>query len=337
MLALFLGLARALPLPSTGAEAALERVPGENRLMLRWAPIASARFVTIYQSRAEMADDGTFSWLPWKVIPQAGAAEASQSIPVELVFPGQFFRVEVSHLEVDPNLVWISPGRFAMGSSNSEAGRYPDEGPQREVEIADGFWMSRYEVTQGEFQSRMGANPSKSGYLENDRAPVESVTWYDAVKYCEKRTEAARAAGQLPPGYVYRLPTEAEWEYACRAGTTTSYSYGEDIEALDRHAWWAGNGGAAPHTVGLLKPNPWGLYDMHGNVFEWCLDRYAPYPGGDAHAGRDLRVVRSGAFYCPANVVRSACRFESRTASSPSWLVGFRIVLGPERAAATGP
>lgn len=239
-----------------------------------------------------------------------------------------FFVVRDSFFEPDSSLVWISPGEFLLGSPDSELQRYPDEGPQHEVQIQHGFWLSKYEVTQKEFESVMGANPSKAG--GRPKAPVENVSWIDASEYCLRLTERALAEGNLPVGYEYRLPTEAEWEYACRAGSDTAYSFGNAASELDLYGWWANNSGATPFDVGLLRPNDWGLYDMHGNVFEWCYSKYEAYPGGEIRKLKlDYRVVRGGAFICPSEVVRSACRFESAPMRSASWLTGFRVAVAP--------
>lgn len=225
-------------------------------------------------------------------------------------------------------MVRIPPGRFWMGSPDGEAGRYDDEGPRREVFIEEGFWLSKYEVTQAQFESLMGVNPSNA--LPDPNRPVERVSWNDAVKYCALLTEREQRAGRLPPGCVYRLPTEAEWEYACRAGSETAFSFGDDKSQLSRYAWWSENGGTT-HPVGQAEVNAWGLHDMHGNVFEWCLDKYEAYPGGKIRGTAERRVVRSGAFYCPWYILRSACRFESSLPSSVSSLVGFRVALGSAR------
>jgi formylglycine-generating enzyme required for sulfatase activity len=134
--------------------------------------------------------------------------------------------------------------------------------------------MGVHEVTQAQYEQVMGVNPSQFKGANN---PVETVRWEDAVGFCRNLSElpAEKAAGR-----VYRLPTEAEWEYACRAGTTTNYSFGYNDSDLGLYAWYAVNSGGRTHPVGGKKPNSWGLYDMHGNVWEWCQDRFAPYPSG---------------------------------------------------------
>jgi formylglycine-generating enzyme required for sulfatase activity len=230
---------------------------------------------------------------------------------------------------------WIPPGAFTMGSPGSEEDRYDDEGPQTQVTITRGFWLGRYEVTQGEYGAVMAGNPSYFGGDTN--RPVEQVSWYDATNYCATLTERERAAGRLPAGYVYRLPTEAEWEYACRAGTATRFSYGDDpgYAQLGNYAWYWNNSDRTTHAVGLKFPNPWGLYDTHGNVWEWCLDWYGTYPGGSVidPKGPDtgsFRVFRGSCWGDGGRDLRSAERSDNYAepfGRNPK--IGFRAVLAP--------
>jgi len=228
---------------------------------------------------------------------------------------------------------WIPRGTFTMGSGASEQGRHDDEGPQTRVRLTHSFWMGRYEVTQAEYQAVMGSTPSH--FTGDSNRPVEQVKWFEATNYCGKLTAAAQAAGRLPAGWVYRLPTEAEWEYACRAGTTTRFFYGDDPGSEygqpGNYAWYGPNSGNTTHPVGLKQPNPWGLYDMYGKVQEWRLDCYGPYPGGSVtdpkgpRSGWD-RVVRNGYYSGHPVIFRSAARSGSgRAARSDS--LGFRVVL----------
>jgi formylglycine-generating enzyme required for sulfatase activity len=225
-------------------------------------------------------------------------------------------------------LTVIPPGEFVMGSPDSSEA--PNEKPQHRVRINRPFYLGTFAVTQREYENVMSVegapvNPfrDRSGEL-----PVVNVTWEDAQAFCERLSvrpeeQAAR--------HRYRLPTEAEWEYACRAGTTTRYYFGDDAAALGDYAWYAVNSGGRARPVGQKKPNPWGLYDMHGNVWEWCQDWYAPDyyldspendPPGPA-TGRD-RVFRAGGCYDPANLCRSAFRnaFAPRARSVN---LGFRV------------
>ena len=246
----------------------------------------------------------------------------------------RFYRIaggNATYENPDPaNLVWIYPGMFTMGSPESEQDRSSEEGPQTKVTITKGFWMGKYEVTQGNYQEVLGSNPS---FFTGDlQRPVEQASWYDATNYCGRLTERERQAGRLPPGHAFRLPTEAEWEYACRAGTTTRFFYGDDPDytSLGQYAWFDDNSGGQTHAVGLKQPNPWGLYDIYGNVWEWCADWYGAYPGGEltdplgplsgtSWARRGGRWG-DGGFRC-----RSAYRLSS--GAGPSSHIGFRVVL----------
>jgi formylglycine-generating enzyme required for sulfatase activity len=180
-------------------------------------------------------------------------------------------------------LVLIPPGEFDMGSTQEEIDRFVEtakqrrterwyidrissEGPRHRVKITQPFYLGMYEVTQAEFQRVMGANPSHRTTI-GGAAPVEMVSWHNAREFCRRLSEQEKTAG-----HVYRLPTEAQWEYACRAGTTTSYHFGDDETRLGRHGWFRVNSGKASHLVGQTMPNAWGLYDMQGNVWEICAD-----------------------------------------------------------------
>jgi formylglycine-generating enzyme required for sulfatase activity len=229
-------------------------------------------------------------------------------------------------------MIWIAPGAVVLGSPLNERGRNSDEDPRTHVTISRGYWIGKYEVTQGEYLAVMGDNPST--FQGDTNRPVEKVSWHDANDYCVRLTEIAREKGTLPSGYVYRLPTEAEWEYACRGGTTSRFSFGEDPEerALRDFAWFAGNSGWTTHPVGQLKPNPWGLYDMHGNVLEWCAGIWSQsYPGGQVPGYNGpsegwLRVARGGSWLYGGPFARSANRDDYGAGNRCSDL-GFRIVL----------
>jgi len=232
-----------------------------------------------------------------------------------------------------------------MGSPNDEVGRSANEGPQTIVMFSRGFWMGKCEVTQGEYLALMGFNPSS--IQGNLNFPVQFVYWGisgdaygGATNYCAHLTTRDRASGLIASNCVYRLPTEAEWEYACRAGSTTMYYYGNDPSAtnLANYAWYTANSGRTLHPVGQKLPNAWGLYDMHGNVREWCLDRI-PYPipayaGGyvlDPQAAITGRngVIRGGDFDRTAQLCRSTARLCSDQ-SSAGYVTGFRVVLAVE-------
>ena len=211
--------------------------------------------------------------------------------------------------------VWIAPGVFQMGSPASEAGRRDNEGPVHEVAIGEGFWLGKYEVTQGQWESVLGDRPwsGKWGVVENSSHPAVYISWDAVQRFIGRLNEAAGAS-------LYRLPSEAEWEYACRAGSRTRWSFGDDERQLTDYAWYDANawdvGERYTHAVGLKRPNPWGLYDMHGNVSEWVQDRYSKRyynssprvdPRGPS-SGAD-RVVQGGSFYSSAQAARSAFRY----------------------------
>jgi formylglycine-generating enzyme required for sulfatase activity len=243
--------------------------------------------------------------------------------------------------QVSPqNMVFISPNTFTMGSPTNEVDRAANEGPQTIVILTRGFWLGKYEVTQGEYLSVMNTNPSPfPGDLSR---PVTSVSWPDATNYCAKLTQTEVAAGRISAASHYRLPTEAEWECAARAGTSTRFSYGDDpgYTNLADHAWYILNSGFMPHSVGQKLPNPWGLYDMEGNAVEWCQD-WAGFllggiqtdPTGPPSSASGRKVTRGGAFDNFGQSSRSAERslFNAGPLDSDTDL-GFRVVLveGPQ-------
>ncbi|MEZ6123401.1 MAG: formylglycine-generating enzyme family protein [Planctomycetaceae bacterium] len=251
----------------------------------------------------------------------------------------------ITGTDVVIDMVPIKGGTFQMGSPDSEAERRDDEGPQHSVKI-DPFWMGKYEITWNQYEiwgenidiarrQIFGTKATKldevadvvtrptppytdmsfgMGKLQN---PAICMTQHAARTYCKWLSAKT--------GHYYRLPTEAEWEYACRAGTTTAYSFGDDPSALPEYAWYAENSDEHYHDVGGRKPNPWGLYDMHGNVAEWVLDQYVPdlYSKRQATVANPLivptqlypRVVRGGGWDDEAAMLRSAVR----EGSSEEW------------------
>jgi formylglycine-generating enzyme required for sulfatase activity len=229
-------------------------------------------------------------------------------------------------------MVWIQPGTFIMGSRADEPGRSSNEGPQTTVTLTKGFWMGVHEVTQREYQAVTGTNPSF--FAGNPEYPVERVTWNDAVAYCSILTTVERSAGRIPANWAYRLPTEAEWEYSCRAGArTTRFCFGDDLEynAINKYCVSLGSGG--PSDVEQRLSNAWGLMDMHGNVYEWCQDWLGPYPGGsvvDPHgpSSGTNHVLRGGAWNEDKEVCRSAQRGFSPGTTFNNF--GFRIVLSAQ-------
>ena len=231
-------------------------------------------------------------------------------------------------------MVFVPPGTFHMGSPTNEVGRLTWEGPQTAVTISRGYWLGQHEVTQWEYQSLIGTNPSAQWHAQR---PVEQVSWHDATNYCAIRTEQERAAGRIATNSVYRLPTEVEWEYACRAGTSTRFSYGEDPDyaKLTQYAWYYANSYQYEHPVEQKLPNRWGLYDMHGNVWEWCQDWWSDrLPGNVALDPRGpptglFRVIRGGFYFSEPPQCRSAYRLMSPLPTTKSPELGFRVVLAP--------
>jgi len=277
------------------------------------------------------------------------------------------------------DLAWIPAGTFLMGSPAAEAGRAADEGPQTQVTLTRGFWLGKTHVTIGQWKSVMGVgvraqlvkaindetlydlagrkqtmrefmkwsrDADPAAYLgnEDDDLPVYFVSWNDAMEFSRRLTELERAAGRLPKGYAYTLPTEAQWEYACRAGTTgATYAGSNDAAALDKIAWYAGNSATGyagrpispthfgPRAVGQKAPNAWGLCDMYGEIWQWCRDWYGPYPGGSVTdpAGPPVgtgRVNRGGSFGSGANNERSAGRAVNPQPEASAYR-GFRVAL----------
>ncbi len=286
---------------------------------------------------------------PWrKYIVSMLAAGVGAALLVRFVWYGKTATSTAGDVNLDLGggvkieLVWIPPGEFMMGSPDDEQGRRDNEGPSHSVTISKGFWMGKYEVTQEQYRRVRGETPSE---FKGNRNPVEKVSWNDAKALCEALT------AQM--GKAVRLPTEAEWEYACRAGSTTAYWFGDDMTQLHRCANYRDKtsdlpGGTQGHSetdlvnadghkttapVGSLRANPWGLHDMHGNVYEWCEDWYGEYsersvtdPRGPL-VGR-YRTVRGGAW----DTSFPHCRAANRSYNHPGYsndAIGFRVVVSP--------
>ncbi|NKB66387.1 MAG: SUMF1/EgtB/PvdO family nonheme iron enzyme [Candidatus Latescibacteria bacterium] len=219
--------------------------------------------------------------------------------------------------------IWIEPGTFAMGSPPGESGRFSDEGPVHQVTISQGFWLGQFEVTQAQWLAVMEDNPS---YFEGPSRPLELVAWNDIQTFIGRLNEAAGAP-------LYRLPSEAEWEYAARAGSATRWAFGDDEEQLGQYAWYDGNNSSfATKDVGTRLPNAWGLFDMHGNVWEWCQDRYdsdyylhSPAVDPPGPEGGFRRVPRGGGFFSEAHLLRSALRLGTSPSFRGNYL-GARLV-----------
>ena len=241
--------------------------------------------------------------------------------------------------------IWIEPGTFMMGAGPGEVGDPEDlplERPQHQVTLTKGFYIGKYEVTQGQWESVVGTRPWEEMGGQSDRDyPATNISWVTANEFVGKLSEAAGAI-------LYRLPTEAEWEYACRAGTTTAWSFEEQTQAqfsLGEYAWYSTNSEDRMHKVGTRLPNPWGLYDMHGNASEWVWDIWdgsggggypdaeprvdptgAPDPGWLPAGYYRIRILRGGSYRNGWSRIRSA----SRSIVPTSWYddpdIGFRIV-----------
>ncbi|MBN1592056.1 MAG: formylglycine-generating enzyme family protein [Candidatus Coatesbacteria bacterium] len=265
-----------------------------------------------YYMAALLTQPGTFNWISDLSLAKFNYLNSSSTELTMLVIPG---------------------GPFVQGSPTYEEGHNDDESPQRTVDL-QAFTISKTEITQKQFRDVMGWNDS---YFEGDDLPVERVSWFDCVSFCNKLS----AASGRQMCYImtnieyyedhitwadvtwdhgangYRLPTEAEWECACRAGTTTRYYSGDTDVDVGCYMWYCSNSGSTTHPVGDLEANPWGLYDMSGNVWEWCWDWYAadyystgPDLGPVGPGGGVYRVLRGGSYYNSHLACRSACRFD---------------------------
>jgi len=215
----------------------------------------------------------------------------------------------------------IPAGEFMMGSDDEAS--FDDERPVHRVKIPKPFYLGTFPVTQREWKAVMGSNPSR--FRGDDNLPVETVSWDDAQEFIKKLN------GQEGTD-TYRLPSEAEWEYACRAGTTTRYSFGYSDSKLGEYAWYYDNAGDMTHPVGQKKPNQWGLYDMHGNVWEWVQDtRHSDYDGaptdGSAWAGSGSDRVHRGCSWCnDFEFCSSSFRFPLLPGPRRAVNLGFRLV-----------
>ena len=252
---------------------------------------------------------------------------------------------------VDQTFCWCPAGSFQMGSPENEVGRSYDEVPVK-VSITRGFWISKFEVTEAEYKEVTGRTARKP---QGDRFPCVDMRSSDARRYVEKLTEREHKSGHLPLDWTYSLPTEAEWEYACRARTNTPYSFGQSISRLPDHGNFADrklyelkpsdyryadrnldDGFALAAPVGSYRANSWGIHDMHGNVWEWCSDNYSQkLPGGADPLGAEKgdgrgRVIRGGSWLSIPSYCRSAMRNAQHDLNDAPY-IGIRVVLRPKR------
>ena len=249
---------------------------------------------------------------------EAGAGGKTKSPPKELTVDlGKGVKLET---------VLIPAGEFMMGSPDSDKDAYAGEKPQHRVRITRPFYLGKYLVTQEQWEAVMGNNPSG---FKGPKNPVEQVSWDDCQKFLEKlNAKVGTEHGK------FVLPTEAQWEYACRAASSTRYCFGDDQSGLGEYAWYGANSGNKTHPVGEKKPNAWGLYDMYGNVWEWCADGYddgyhANSPTDDPTGpATGARVIRGGRWFDSAGGCRSAFRSNFGPAIRCSYL-GLRVSLVP--------
>jgi len=240
------------------------------------------------------------------------------TVMAQEVKPGKAEVIDIGK-DVKLEMVLIPAGKFVMGSPKKEKDRSDDE-TQHEVTLTKPFYIGKYEVTQEQWEAVMGKNPSRR---KGAKLPVTDVSWNNCQDFIKKLNAKTNGG--------YRLPTEAEWEYSCRAGTTTAYSYDDNLTKGD-----ANIDGDSTKVVGSYKPNAFGLYDMHGNVFEWCNDCYANYPAGavidpKGPATGKSRVMRGGSYYWTASIARSSSRnlIFTPTPSNGNDLLGFRLARTP--------
>jgi formylglycine-generating enzyme required for sulfatase activity len=310
---------------TTAPKAAVGSPPEALSLQHRWVPAIEVSGPQRQNSRMEVGDAILGPWREWT----NGLPDPTGTVLADLT-PGavnRFYRaVAEPKASVPDGFVWIPPGTFVMGSPGVEEGRLDSE-VQHTVVFTLGFWISDHETTQAEYLAVMGINPSS--FKGTDR-PVEQVTWDDAVLYCQKLTQRERLAGRITEQQAYRLPTESEWEYAARAGTTGA-RHGE----LDAIAWWRGNSFDPTRPVKQKQANAWGLYDMIGNVWEWCGDWYGDYPTGSVTnptgpGSGSKRVIRGGSWSSYTRSARSGERYGQFPGFRDSDM-GFRPVLGAVR------
>ena len=267
--------------------------------------------------RSKEPKSTNFSPSPTFSVPKSSIHSTSSS-------PQSFIETLSGNIKLE--MVKIPAGSFLMGSADNDETALDYEMPQHRVNLQE-FYLGKYPVTQEQYQAVMGHNPSnfKSFFKDTSKNPVEKVSWNDAQEFCRRLSEKT--------GKKYRLPSEAEWEYACRAGTQTRYYFGNNEYQLGEYAWYEENSDSKTHPVGQKKPNNWGLYDLHGNVWEWCEDGWhgnyenAPKDGSSWNdSQRSMRPLRGGSWYSYSGGCRSALR-DGFGADYGYDFYGFRLAL----------
>jgi len=310
-------------------------IPDESPTLPEWGLFSANRPLPLFGARALTVKTNSLDFTCRSLAPPPWASRFAWDrfgLYVEFVVAETLFRLR-----------WIPPGVFTMGSPEGELGRLSTEGPRHQVVIGQGFWLGETPVTQGQYQAVLGEGPSRFKKAGAE-APMETVSWGDTQGFCER---LGQTLPELEEGSVFRLPSEAEWEYGCRAGTDSGLHSGKELTSeagpcrnLDDLAWYANNAHRATHPVKGKAANAWGLYDMLGNVWEWCQDKWHDtYDGAPAEGSswerdgrrRVVRVVRGGSWFIFAGLGR--CAFRNRTEQDVRDRgLGFRLVLAPSSA-----
>lgn len=229
-------------------------------------------------------------------------------------------------------LVWCPAGEFLMDYSSEDDPALMVNQKRHRVTLKHGFWICQTPVTQSMWKSIFGSKFRSNDQSANELLPVEAVSWDTAIRFCTNITQLLQKKQVLSHNHRISLPTEAQWEYACRAGTITQWYFGNDESELQHHAWYQANSGDEPHPVGLKQPNPWGIYDVYGNVAEWCLDDFYTYSAEQAfdpsipHDQDELKIVRGGDYASRAEDCQSASRRPILKNNPFAEETGFRVV-----------
>ena len=294
--------------------------------------ISNLSIVDILDTDTKIGNDGTSTrWLNGSIDDFRIYNRALSVDEIEMLYRAESPNHFVDSAK-DLEMIWVEPGTFTMGSPVTETDRVAERETQHQVTLTKGFYFGKYELTQAQYEVVMVGNDSNlsaspSNWPNNPNRPVETVSWDDTQVFLSRLN--AQEATNIPPGWAYVLPTEAEWEYACRAGTPTAYSWGNNISASDAN-WNHGNDANQTEDVGQYSANPWGFFDMHGNVNEWVRDAYAAYSTGAQtdpfNETGSLRVIRGGAWSNGGPGLRSARRPVDYPSGRNNF-TGFRLAL----------